>query len=96
MLTPLKRFGYNVLVVFKGRQEVFTMAGLHGWITVASAAKRLGVSKQAVYQRIKRGTLESRVLYGKLIVSTRSVEALLRDRMRRFEGGVGDETTRSD
>lgn len=73
------------------------MAGIPGWITVASAARRLRVSRQAVYARIHRGTLEARELYGRTLVSTRSVEAVLRGKLqgRRVEGGDWDEVTRA-
>lgn len=69
------------------------MAGIPGWITVASAARRLRVTKQAVYARIRRGTLEARELYGRTLVSTRSVEAALRAKLTgtRTRGGEWDE-----
>lgn len=74
------------------------MAGIPGWVTVASAAKRLQVSKQAVYARINRGTLEARELYGVMLVSTRSVEAVLREReaRARTRGGGDYEATAAD
>lgn len=71
------------------------MAGIPGWVTVASAAKRLRITRQAVYARINRGTLEARELYGVMLVSTRSIEAVRREReaRARTRGGGEDEIT---
>jgi len=44
------------------------------WIPVATVAKRLGVSRQRVYDLIKLGELGWRKVDGTVLVSTKTVE----------------------
>lgn len=62
------------------------MAGISGWLSVSSAAKRLGVSRQRVWVMARRGQLDSRMLYGRMLISTESVERRISKRERRFRG----------
>ena len=51
-----------------------TIAGMP-WVTIRVAAKRLGISRQAVEKQLARGTLAGRQLEGTWFVSAASIEA---------------------
>ena len=55
-------------------QEEFSFS-THQWIPVRTAANRLGISKQRVYQLMDCGQLTSRTCDGVRLVSARSVDA---------------------
>jgi len=49
-------------------------SNIHQWMSVRSAARRLGVTRRRVYQLIQVGKLNMRVIHGRMLVSERSVE----------------------
>lgn len=58
--------------------------------SVSEASERVGVSKVAIYKRIKAGDLRCMRCYGVVIVDKSEVDALYGDRVKRGKGVVSE------